>query len=351
MLKLEFTPTKENTAVLKTGYTVDYKREDKTKSQRLVSPKKIAVVKAAASSLTESLPVVCPITGLVTATNFPIKDGFFLEAYHPIVHNCKAMIKDTEYYKLLDREQKAGLILAALDFYKVLSLESSSLVVNLAMQANLTELQLDTFIVFIQDSLACTSKSYPLLSLDSMVKDSTLLGYMTKCYEVEHTNYETVSLDTVDDLTKKLFTVPKFLASDKRGSAMDKEAHDLYLDVVEFLPNSLVDKAKPFVKTLITNTSSTLITRLISAIEAKATTMDDSEEPAMLLAISELKTFVEKNRETASKLGIYSALDLDAPAIVSETEIETAPVIEVEAAKPMGAFAARMAAMKAKGVI
>ena len=188
-----------------------------------------------------------------------------------------------------------------------------------------------------------------------MVKDSTLLGYMTKCYEVEHTNYETVSLDTVDDLTKKLFTVPKFLASDKRGSAMDKEAHDLYLDVVEYLPNSLIEKAKPFVKTLITNASSTLITRLVSAIEAKATTLEEVEEPSMLVAISELKTFVEKNRETASKLGIYSALDLDAPAIVSETEAETetAPAVEVveDKASSLSPFAARLAALKAKGAI
>lgn len=350
-----FTPTKENTAVLKNGYTVEYKREDKTKPQRL-SQKKIKlqeITKATAQALfSGGMKTICPITGLITETNFPIKEGFYLEAYHPIVHNAKAMIKDTDYYKLLDKEQKAGLILAALHFYDKLSLESSALVVNLALQANLTDLQLETFIVFIQESLAVTSKSYPLLSLDSTAKDTTLLGYISKCFEVEHTNYDTVNLDSADELTKKLFTIPKFLASEKRGSAMDKEAYELYLEAKEHLPNSLIEKAKPFVKTLVTNPSASIITRLLSAINSKAVCFA-GEEAIMELAISELTTFVEKSREAAEKLGLYAVLDLDAPAI-EETTTNTVPV---EAAKTptngemLSPFAARLAAMKAKGVL
>lgn len=339
----------------KTGFGLAPKtyKEDRTKSQRLPKTAKIELVKNLSDTLSSSLSVVCPITGLVSKTDFPAKPGFYLESYHPIVHNCKAMVKETSYIKLLDREQKAGLILACLHFYSVLSLESPAIVVNLAMQSALNDHQLELFLDFIATGVSCTNKGYPVLSLDSSLTEQTLLSYMAKCDTIEHTNLEAITLESLPELERKLFEVPKFLASDKRGSAMDKEAYELYLNCKEWLPNSLITKAAPFVKTLITNPSHTMIAKLLGAVEGKWTADIDKEATAEC-DITEFAVFVRASRETASKLNIYPDLtpSLFEEVVESETESgrpATLVAASVEStAKVLSPFEARLAAIKAK---
>lgn len=343
-------------AQYKTGFGLAPKtyREDRTKSQRLPSTAKITLVKNVAETLCSTLSTVCPITGLVSKLDFPAKPGFYLEAYHPIVHNCKAMVKETSYIKLLDREQKAGLILACLHFYSVLSLESPAIVVNLAMQSALNDHQLELFLDFIATGVSCTNKGYPVLSLDSSLTEQTLLSYMAKCDTIEHTNLEAITLESLPELERKLFEVPKFLASDKRGSAMDKEAYELYLNCKEWLPSSLITKAAPFVKTLITNPSHTMIAKLLAAVESKWTA-EWAKEEVVEADIQEFTSFVRASRETASKLNIYPDLT---PSLF-ETELESEPelgrpaplsipAVESTAVKVLSPFEARLAAIKAK---
>lgn len=349
----------------KTGFGLAPKhhKEDRTKTQRLPKTAKVTLVKNLAETLSSSLSVVCPITGLVSKTDFPAKPGYYMEAYHPIVHNCKAMIKEASYIKLLDREQKAGLILASLHFYSVLSLEAPALVVNLSIQSALNDHQLDLFLDFISTGVACTNKGYPVLSIDSNANEQTFLSYMAKCDEIEHTNLEAVTLESLPELERKLFTIPKFLASDKRGSAMDKEAYELYLNCKEWLPSSLITKAAPFVKTLTTNPSHTMIAKLLAAVESKWTA-EWAKEEVVEADIQEFTSFVRASRETASKLNIYP--DLTPSLFETETETEselgrpaplTAPITLENAQtilsaatveKVLSPFEARMAALKAK---
>lgn len=347
-------------AKYKTGFKLEPKsyKEDRTKTQRLPNPAKIALIKNVADTLSSSLSTVCPITGLVSTTNFPAKPGYYLEAYHPIVHNCKAMLRETSYLKLLDREQKAGLILAALHFYNVLSLEAPSLVVNLAMQSALNDHQFDLFLDFIATGVSCTSKGYPVLSIDANLTEQTFLSYMAKCDEIEHTNLEPITLDSLPEVEQRLFTVPKFLASDKRGAAMDREAHDLYLNIKEYLPASLISKAASFVKTLITNPSHTMIAKLVSAIEAKAVYADEDTIRAQA-DIAEFALFIKESRETATKLKIYPDLTpslFEEPVSSDELELgRPAPLVvastDAQVEKPLSPFEARMAAIKAKGAL
>ena len=341
----------------KTGFNLapTNTKEDRTKSQKL-SKGKAQLVQNTSDKLLSGMQTICPITGLVFAVDFPAKPGFYLEAHHPIVHNCKAMVKDSTYTPLLDREQKAGLILASLDFYGLLSLESPALVVNMAIQAALNDNQLDQFISFIRDGVSCTSKGYPIFSANAQANEQTFLSYMAKCDEIEHTDYSVLNLESADELTKKLFTIPKFLASDKRGSSMDKEAHDFYLNCKEWLPASLVAKAAPFVKTLITNPSHAMINKLLAAVEGKWTAPVEREGMAEC-DINEFVMLVKHNRDIAAKLKIYP--DLTASLFEDELEsgrpapLPTEKTIESEAVveKVLSPFEARMAALKAKGGI
>ena len=349
----------------KTGFNLapTNTKEDRTKSQKL-SRKKEILVQNTSDKLLSGMQTICPITGLVFSVDFPAKPGFYLEAHHPIVHNCKAMVKDSTYTPLLDREQKAGLILASLEFYGLLSLESPALVVNMAIQASLNDNQLDQFISFIRDGVSCTNKGYPIFSANAQANEQTFLSYMAKCDEIEHTDYSVLNLESADELTKKLFTIPKFLASDKRGSSMDKEAHELFLDLIslDLLPSSLIASTKPFIKSLITNPSHSIIAKLLIAVEAKYDAGLNSDETAEA-AVQEFTTFVRISRETAEKLKIYP--DLSAPLFEPELESGTSLVESgrpaplptektVEATnepKVMSPFEARMAALKAKGGI
>lgn len=335
-------------------------RVDRTKSQRL-SPSKLQLIEATVAALTNSMQTLCPITGLLSSTDFPAKPGFYMDAYHPIVHNCKAMLKDSSYTSLLSQEQKVGLILASLHFYGVLSLEAPAIVVNLALQGSLSNNQLDLFLSFLRESLAITNKTYPIISLDASSSETTLIGYMHKCDEIEHTNYETVSLDDLCSAdkatTNKKFTVPKFMKSERRAIVMDKEAYDLYLDCMAYLPQSLIDKAKPFIKTLVTNPSHSMIEKLLSAINAKWTTIDSAQDGEAELAIYELTAYVKSSRESAAKLGIYPDLEnilfsaqAYAPAPISSLE-ETAGADAGRVEEPMSPFAARLAAIKNKGLV
>jgi hypothetical protein len=343
----------------KSGFALAPKhyKEDRTKSQKLPSTQKTLLVKNTADKLTSSLSSVCPITGLVSTVNFPAKPGFYLEAHHPIVHNCKAMVKDSTYWPLLDREQKAGLILASLHFYSILSLESPALVVNLAIQSSLNDHQLDLFLDFIATGISCTNKGYPVLSLNTDVNEQTFLSYMAKCDEIEHTNLEAITLESLPELEQRLFKVPKFLASDKRGSAMDKEAYDLYLNCKEWLPSGLVAKAAPFVKTLITNPSHAMINKLVAAVEGKWSAPADKEHAAEC-DISEFAIFVKANREVASKLNIYPDLT---PSLFGDKEkaaddelelgrpaLSSLPATATTEIKVLSPFETRMAAIKAK---
>lgn len=334
---------------------------DRTKSQKLPAPLKTTLVENLSHSLTSSLKSVCPITGLTLELNFPAKPGFYIEAYHPIVHNCKAMVKDSLYTPLLDREQKAGLILASLSFYSLLSLEAPALVVNLGIQSALTDHQLDQFIEFIRDGVACTNKGYPLLSLAANCNEQTFLSYMSKCHDLEHANLDPLTLENADDLTRKLFEVPKFLASDKRGAAMDREAHDYWLDIVSenILPDSLVKKATPFAKTLVTNPSHSIIAKLLAAVTGKATydTASTASELGAEVLVNEFVQYVEASRETATKLklypdlsaGLFDALEVQEPG-TGGGEPSRTPSVEAPV-KEMSPFEARLAAMKAKGVL
>ena len=368
MLNIDAKQLQNAMAQYKTGFGLSptTHKEDRTKSQKLPKPAQTSLIENLAESLTSSLQSVCPITGLTTSINFPAKPGFYIEAYHPIVHNCKAMVKDYTYTLLLDKEQKAGLILAALSFYSLLSLEAPALVVNLKMQLSLSDHQLEQFLDFIRNGVAGTNKGYPLLSLDASCNEQTFLSYISKCHDIEHTNLDPLTLENADPLTKKLFEVPKFLASDKRGSAMDKEAYETWLDIVseDILPDSLVVKAKPFAKTLVTNPSSSLITKLLAAVKGKAvysvaTTLSETSAEAL---VDEFILLVETSRDTAAKLKLYP----DLSAGLFETETSTSTSLEEQAAgepsrtpsakeetavKEMSPFEARLAAMKAKGVI
>ena len=139
---------------------------------------------------------------------------------------------------------------------------------------------------------------------------------------------------------------------------MDKEAHELFLDLIslDLLPSSLIASTKPFIKTLITNPSHSIIAKLLIAVEAKYDAGLNSDETAEA-AVQEFTTFVRISRETAEKLKIYP--DLSSPLFESEVESEsgrpaplpTEKTVESTEPKVMSPFEARIAAIKAKGGI
>lgn len=361
--------------------------KDKSKVQRLPAPSLSTLTRVKAKHLTEgAAKTICPITGLSTVTDFPVNPGFYLEAYHPIVHNCRAILRDQAYLSSLNSEQLAGVFLASLHFYRLIQTPLPGLVLNLRLQSTLPHSLLMEVVTFIAKSAATTEKAYPALVLDcpDKVNANQLQSWMNACYEVEHFSYSpTLTVEeTINEALEKgvslkaaqKFTVPSITTSDSSLKKWDAAAFGLWSDLLDTtgisLPAAFVLKAKPFLKKLVSNANGAIISKLLKAIEERV----KAEGEGAVEAKAEFLSYVEEKRSEAAILDLYSSdLDLDLPStpaaptsIVKEeapspsikqsagagmpSEEEgpkvEAPKVEVVEKKPT--FAERIAALKAK---
>jgi len=302
-------------------------RMDTTKSQKLSRPEKASLIKIVSESLVDEMRSICPITGLTTVVDFPALPGFYMEAYHPLVHNVRNIIKNPDYCKLLTVEQKAGLILGSLSFYKLLSTTTPALILNLAIVSNIPTALLDSIITFISESAAVTNKAYPILVMDAAINAAKLQEWMNACYDVEHFDYNPVTLESLPAHEQSLFKVPKLISTDKQIKMYDKECQALWEELLEVdvFPKDFITKAKPFISTLVSNLSSSIISKLLVACENKLEAfmeIEGTSEEGMKVEslVEEFVEVVTARRASAERLGLYANLDLDSTPAIAASE-------------------------------
>lgn len=296
----------------------------------------LPAVKAAATRIIEATSL-CPVTGLASVVpDLPPFPGMVIEAHHPIAFNALAILALHSYRDKLEKHVKAGLILASLHALDKLELKASAVVVNTAIVARLSNLQINQFLDFIQDSILTTRRCYPRLKLDGQTSEHTVLAYMTTCTDVENTTYGLEALE-------KVAKVPAFLSSSTQGKALNDEAYEAWLELAPHLPASTKGRAKPVIKQLATFADDSLVERLTSAC---AGYIGDDNSDGMV-ALSELNHVLKKVRTKAKALGLHrSALDeLDAEPLLPPAS--TSPVVAQPSATTSLSFAERMALRKA----
>lgn len=359
------TQLKNAAAMYKNGFpTKEIQRIEKGRSQKLKKAEKDMLCQVVADTLTTNLCAICPITGLITRLDFPAMPGMYFEAHHPIIHNVRSMLSPAfnEYRKSLTAEQKAGFILAALDYMGLSELKDSAVVVNMALSTTFTPVLLDSIIKFLCTGAALTKKSYPKVELAGSLTAEKMQKWIDICDEIEHFNPERIyTLEEAVDL--RLFDKPKLISTDKQLSMYDKSCFQLWEDMLEIdvLPADLIKKAKPFVKTLVSSKSGVTVERLVDAVLNKWAfndLADASLEEQKEIVESFCEAVLEK-RESAARLGAYDDLvdmleELSAPTEkVVEQKVVEAPS-EAKAQQPTTSnklsFAERAAILKAKAI-
>lgn len=358
------TQLKNAAAMYKNGFpTKEIQRVEKGRSQKLKKAEKDMLCQVVADQLTATLCAICPVTGLITRLDFPAMPGMYFEAHHPIVHNVRAMLSPAykEYLRSLIPEQKAGFILAALDWMNLAELKDSALVVNMALATTFTPALLDSIITFICNGCAHTKKSYPKVELAGSLTAEKMQKWIDICDEIEHFNPERIfTLEEAVDL--KLFDKPKLISTDKQLAMYDKSCFQLWEDMLELdvLPADLIKKAKPFVKTLVSTKNGVTVERLVDAVLNKWAFNDLADA-----SLEEQKEIVESfceavldKRESAARLGAYddlvdildelsdTAVDKTVPGIIPHA-VEAPSEANVQTEKKMS-FAERAAMLKAK---
>lgn len=332
------------------------RKEMRLAEQRLKKVEAKLLVEVTADKLTNSMNAICPITGIINKLDMPAFPGFYMDAHHPIVYNVRNILRQPSYYKQLTPEYKAGLILAALDHFKLLELKSAAVAINLAMVMTIDADLLSNIIKFIADSAACTAKAYPIISLSAEnVSAEKFQHWLNICDEVEHFNY-TPTLTVEQAIDARLFTVPKLIKTDKQLAIYDKSCYEDYLELIELdiLPADLIKKAKPFVKNLVSATAEVTIQRLLIAISDKYQVNDlaDASFEEQHAMVAEFIEKVKAKRESAMRLGAYateSLDDLEAPSEPKPVNVSDAldslDAVEVKPVESSG-FAAKLLAMK-----
>lgn len=360
------TQLREAASMYKNGYlTKETQRIEKGRSQKLKKAEKDILCQVVADTLTATLCAICPITGLITRLDFPAMPGMYFEAHHPIVHNIRNMLAPSfaDYRKSLTAEQKAGFILASLDYLSLSTLKDSALVVNMALATTFTSALLDSIITFICTGCAFTKKSYPKIELAGSLTADKMQKWIDICDEIEHFNPERIyTVEEAVDL--RLFTKPKLISTEKQLAMYDKHCLQLWEDIRELdvLPTDLIKKAAPFIKTLVTSKNSITVERLLAAVREKWSYNEFTEgtiEEQEAIVEDFCNAVVEK-RESAMRLGAYDDLvDIldELPPTTTEAKhavVEQAPS-EAEAQQPTTvekkmSFAERAAMLKAKAM-
>lgn len=312
-------------------------------------------VRQVVDSMTKELAVICPTTGLLVPNGLPPMLGSFLPAQHALAipENAKAIIKDPNYYSQLDKGQKCGLILAALNAYRHLSLSCPAIVVRLAMETRLNNAQINSFLEFITDNVLTTTRGYPALILDRDLSQYTFLDYINQCAQIEMHQLEPGESAVV-------VKIPKFISGTNQGKSLDKECYEEWLEAAARLPKDFVAKAQPFVKTLATNPSS-IIDKMLTAVEGAALKLVESIDQ-----VPEVVWFIDSTveaRKKAKALGLHSSLDdiegltLGTTSVVATTTSTSLALEALDVPSPelapatsnsISPFAARMAALKDK---
>lgn len=308
-----------------------------------------------ANAIDHQLTTICPITGLVVVNDFPPYPGAVIAAKHPIVDEAlNLLLLPTEYLEALTNLQAAGLVLATLHKLNKIVLKDSSLIVARRLEATCTGGQLLVLLKYIRDKFLNPSRCYPKLELSRDLDQYTIDSYIKLCTKIE--NYWG-SLEW-QQANKKEVEAPAFLIDSVDSKRLNKACYEAWLEVAAYLPASLKEKAKPYIKQLASITNSQLVEKLVASVVAQANKDYDliEQDAEACLAAMEFKAAVEKARKQAEGLGLYrDILDFSAETQVEEPvgsthiikesgeRIEVAPL----STKKM-TFAERMAAIKAK---
>lgn len=309
-----------------------------------------------AQAITHQLTTICPITGLVVVNDFPPYPGAVVAAKHPIVDEALALLLlPPEYLESLSNLQAAGLALATLHKLNKVVLKDTSLIIVRRLEATCTGGQLLVLLKYIRDKFLKPSRCYPKLELSRDLDQYTIDSYIKLCTKIEN-YWGSLEWQQAD---KKEVEAPAFLIDSVDSKRLNKACYEAWLEVATFLPTSLKEKAKPYIKQLASITNSGLVEKLVASVVAQANKDYDliEQDAEACLAAMEFKAAVEKARKQAEGLGLYRDI-LDFPAEIPEEPIGSTHIIkadtgEVVEATPISTtkkmtFAERMAAIRAK---
>lgn len=326
------------------GFTTKHKHNaTKRKDWSPITKKAEAIGRQLELRTEAEATVICPISGLIVPSDLPPTDNAFLVCAHPIVFNALAIIDSNEYVNKLSESQLAGLILAMLHTLGKgsISPKSSAFAVNVRMQALFKKEELLEFAAWVFDNLGRTNAYYPPIELSHET--------MHKGTFLEYTNWvANLSTDFLASGVEERTIKPTTPSTEVQIKRLDSAAYDEWLDMASklTLPKSFVDKAKPYIKKLVSTTNEDLINKICSKVEALAKDeagtigLVDSTEYLEIAAVGEIFTLeVMAMRKKADKLGYYKAQldEWDAPiSVISVTasSVESAPVVEVAIEKP-----------------
>lgn len=304
-----------------------------------ISHKAQAVAREWALKTEAEATILCPITGLQVVSDLPATDNNFLVCTHPIVFNALAICTKQEYINKLSDTQMAGLILALLNTVNKLSIDvaSNAFAINIRLRTVFTRAELQEFAEWIYDNLIRTNAYYPAMQLHhAEINKSTIENYTNWIASISNEFY-------VSNVEERIIK-PTTPSTDTQIRRLDTAAYDEWLDMTSkvMLPKSFIEKAKPYIKKLVSTTNADLIAKICSKAEAlvkdeaEGFALVGSDEYNTIAAIGELFTLeVMDMRSKAEKLGYYkSQLDeWDTPAsVTTQVKVEVAEEAPVEVA-------------------
>lgn len=313
------------------------------KDNKLILQRAEAEAAKQIEKMDKAATILCPVTGLAVENNLPSTGSFYMVAMHPFAFNALSIMEHPAFYSALSEREIAGLILASLHSMGKLSIsrDSSAFSINLRLASIFSKAQLIEFYVWLNRNLRKGKRYYPALELSlTSLNADTFINYTNSLATIQaySASMDIAGSKDNDEVTFAALPAP----TNVQVRRMDSSAHDEWLDLCskDILPKAFRDKAKPYVKTLVSNLSDKLVNGLIEkavSIAKEAAESVGYEEGLEVVGAAELFGLeVRALRKKAAALGYY-AKEMDEWGN-EESVIAPSPSVEtkVEVPKPAG---------------
>lgn len=285
------------------------------KDNKLILDKAAALAAQQIEKMDKAATILCPVTGLPVENNLPATGSFYMVAMHPFAFNALAIMDHPAFYSALSEREIAGLILASLHSMGKLAIlpDSNAFSINMRLATLFSKAQLIEFYVWLNKNLRKGKRYYPALELSlSTLNADTFINY-TLCLAQIQAYSASVDIAGSKEEETKISALPA--PTNVQVRRMDSNAYDEWLDLCskDILPKTFKDKAKPYVKTLVSNLNEKLVNGLIEkAVSIAKEIAEDAfnglseEEGEVIVGAAELFGLeVRALRKKAEALGFY----------------------------------------------